>query len=55
MPLLQNLDLQNLDLQNLDLQGATHAIVATPEQAMALINMNNQLDMPYEIKGAYLI
>ena len=42
-------------LMNLNLQGASQAIIATPEQAMALINMNNQLEQPYEIKGAYLI
>ena len=39
-------------MQNLD---ASTAIVTTPEKAMALLNMNAQLDQPYEIKGAYLI
>jgi len=39
----------------MDFNGASTAIVATPEQAMALINMNNQLDQPYQVKGAYLI
>ena len=34
---------------------ATHAIIATPEQAQALINLNSQLENPYEIKGAFLI
>ena len=36
-------------------QKPTTAIVATQEEAMALINLNRQLEQPYEIKGAYLI
>ena len=40
------------DFMNLD---ATHAIIATPEQAQALIQLNSQLENPYEIKGAFLI
>ena len=40
--------------QNLDMQPTT-AIVASPEEAMMLLNLNSQLDQPYEIKGAYLI
>ena len=40
------------DFMNLE---ATHAIIATPEQAEALINLNSQLENPYEIKGAFLI
>ena len=42
------------DFINLNQQPTT-AIVASPEQAMELLNLNSQLDQPYEIKGAYLI
>ena len=42
------------DFMILNLQPTT-AIVASPEQAMELFNLNSQLDQPYEIKGAYLI
>ena len=42
------------DLMNLNQQPST-AIIASPEQAMELLNLNSQLDKPYEIKGAYLI
>ena len=38
--------------QNLE---ASTAIVATPEQALELLNLNSQLDQPYEVKGAFLI
>ncbi len=34
---------------------ANTAIVTTPEKARALVNLNNQLAKPYEIKGAYII
>ena len=44
---------QKPQIQNLN--GAKTAIVTTPEKARALINMNNQLAHPYQIKGAYLI
>ena len=39
-------------LQNLD---ASTAIITSPEEALALLNLNRQLDQPYEVKGAYLI
>ena len=39
-------------MMNLD---ARTAIVTTPEKAMALLNLNQNLENPYEIKGAYLI
>ena len=39
-------------LMNLD---ETTAIVATPAEALTLLNMNNQLENPYEVKGAFLI
>ena len=51
MPVMMNLD--ELDLMNLN--QPTTAIVASPEEAMMLLNLNSQLDQPYEIKGAYLI
>ena len=38
--------------QNLE---ASTAIVATPAQANALLAMNNKLETPYQVKGAYLI
>ena len=41
-----------MNLMNMD---ATTAIIATPEQAIALLNLNANLQNPYEIKGAYLI
>ena len=48
-----NLNLeQQQELQNLE---ASTAIIATPEQAMELINLNNNLAQPYEVKAAYLI
>ena len=59
MPVMMNLDefdLMNLDELNLmNLNQPTTAIVASPEEAMMLLNLNSQLDQPYEIKGAYLI
>ena len=36
-------------------QWARTAIIATPEQAQALIDLNNQLENPYQVKGAFLI
>ena len=39
-------------MQNLN---ARTAIITTPEKAEALMNMNSQLDEPYQVKGAYLI
>jgi hypothetical protein len=33
----------------------TQAIVGTPEQIQQLVNMNQQLGNPYEVKGAYLL
>ena len=46
--------IDNWDFMNLDQQPTT-AIIASPEQAIQLLNLNSQLDQPYEIKGAYLI
>merc|ERR1711998_86191 len=45
--------LMNLNrLQNLN---AKQAIITTPENAVALLNMNARLARPYQVKGAYLI
>ena len=38
--------------QNLE---ASTAIVASPAQANALLALNNKLENPYQVKGAYLI
>ena len=50
---LQNLNF--MGLQERPDQWARTAIIATPEQAQALIELNNQLENPYQVKGAYLI
>ena len=46
--------LQNLRSERPD-QWARTAIIATPEQAQALIRLNSQLENPYQVKGAFLI
>ena len=50
---LQNLNL--MGLQERPDQWARTAIIASPEQVQALIGLNNQLENPYQVKGAYLI
>ena len=53
---LEELDLMNLeDTDLMNLQGATQAIIATPEQAVALMQLNAELGNPYQVKGAYMI
>ena len=50
----QSFDL-SAGLMNLNQLGATAAIVTTPEKAVALLNLNANLEQPYQVKGAYLI
>ena len=39
----------------MNLDQARTAIVTTPAKAVELLQMNNQLESPYQVKGAYLI
>ena len=47
-------DFGDFDFINLNSK-PTRAIVATPAQALKLINLNSQLEHPYQIKGVKLI
>ena len=52
---VQSFDL-SAGLMNLGaLRGASTAIIATPEDAVALLEMNANLARPYQVKGAYMI